>query len=55
LPIEEQEMLIDLLKRRLAEQKRKMLVSDVKNARRDFKNGVRSPASVDDIMKEVLS
>ncbi len=55
LPIEDQEMLIDVLKHRLAERRRKMLVSDVENSRRDFENDVCLPASVDDLMKEVLS
>ena len=55
LPIEEQEMLINVLKHRLVERRRKILVSNVENSRQDFENGVCLPASVEDIMKEVLS
>lgn len=55
LSLEEQQMLIDILRRRIAERGRKLLVEDVQEARQEFSEGRLSPASVEEIMKDVLS
>ncbi len=55
LPSEEKEMLIDILRHRLRENKRQRIVESVEEARREFENGEIKPASIDEIMKEVLS
>ena len=44
LPIEEQELLVEVLKRRLAEHRRADLVEAVKSARLEFKNDRVRPA-----------
>jgi hypothetical protein len=55
LPVEDQETLIDLLRRRLAERRRTELVQAVKEARQEFKEGRCRPATPSDIMRRVLT
>jgi hypothetical protein len=52
LSADEQATLLEILRRRLAEQNRQMLVLDVDEARTEFANGDARPASVDEIMNE---
>jgi hypothetical protein len=52
---EEQETLIELLNRRLAERRRTELVQDIREAQREFDSGALRPATADEIMKEILS
>ena len=53
LSIDEQETLVEILRRRIAERNRAELVRDVKDARAEFAGGQSRPASVSDIMDEV--
>lgn len=53
LSAEEQETLIEILQRRLAEWRRAELVRDVAEARAEFAAGKSQAASVSDIMDEV--
>ena len=53
LPREDQDMLIEILRKRRIEQRRAELVAEVAAARREFKRGKVRPASVADIMKEI--
>jgi polyphosphate kinase len=52
---EEQETLIELLSRRLADRRRAQLVTDIQGAQREFGSGGLRPTSPDEIMKEILS
>ena len=52
---EEQETLIELLNRRLANRRRAQLVTDIQEAQREFESGVLRPTTPGEIMKEILS
>jgi hypothetical protein len=55
LSADEQETLLEILHRRLAERKRAQLICDVEEARAEFRNGDARPASVGEIMGEAGS
>ena len=55
LSLDEQETLIDILHRRLAERGRKQLVAEVAAARQEFAEGRCQPTTADDLVKEILS
>ncbi|HEY5297870.1 MAG TPA: hypothetical protein VIK59_08080 [Verrucomicrobiae bacterium] len=55
LPDEQQESLVELLQRRLAERRRETLVKSVQEARKEFKSGKLRPASSAEIMRKVLA
>ncbi len=55
LSLEEQEELIEVLSRRAADRRRNLLSRDVRNARREFKQGRVMPIAPDDILSEILS
>jgi len=55
LSIEEQEELIEVLSRRAADRRRDLLSRDIRNARKEFKEGRTKPATPDDILSEILS
>ena len=55
LSLTEQESLIDILRRRLAETRRAELVKEVQEARKEFRLGMAQESTVDDIMAEILS
>jgi hypothetical protein len=55
LSLEEQETLVDIVHRRVAERGRKTLAAEIQEARREFAEGKSRPASADDLMKEILS
>jgi len=52
---EEQETLIELLNRRLADRRRAQLVRDIQEAQREFESGALRPTTPNEIMKEILS
>jgi hypothetical protein len=52
---EEQETLIEILNRRLADRRRAELVTDIQEAQREFGGGALRPTTPDEIMKEILS
>ena len=52
---EEQETLIELLNRRLADRRRAQLVTDIQEAQREFQSGALRPTTAADIMLEILS
>jgi hypothetical protein len=52
LSADEQETLLEILRRRLAERKRAQLIHDVEEARAEFGDGQARPASVSEIMDE---
>ncbi len=55
LSLEEQESLVVILQRRLAEHRRAKLVEAVSAARREFKAGRCRPASSKAILKKILA
>ena len=55
LSLEEQEQLIDVLSRRAADRRRSLLSREIRNARKEFKEGLAKSASPDDILSEILS
>jgi hypothetical protein len=55
LSVDEQQVLLEILSRRLADRNRAELVRDVQEARAEFAAGRARPASVKEIMDEVAS
>jgi hypothetical protein len=53
LSVDEQETLVEILRRRIAMQNRSALVRDVAEARAEYRNGQTSTKSASDIMDEV--
>jgi len=53
LSLDEQETLVEILRRRIAKRNRDALVHDVADARTEFQSGKSRPTSVRDIMDEV--
>ena len=55
LPDEQQQSLVELVQRRLAERRRAALVKSVGEARKEFKAGKVRPATPKEIMRKVLA
>jgi len=55
LSLDEQETLMDIVQRRIAERSRKMLATEVQEARQEFAEGRCRPATAGELMKEILS
>ncbi len=55
LSLEEQESLLDILQRRVIEQRRAELAQDIEEARKEFQQGHCQPATPAKIMEEILS
>ena len=55
LPTDDQEMLLEVLHRRMIERRREALAADIRKARKEFKNGRCRPATPDELMAEILS
>lgn len=55
LPMDEKEMLVDILKRQMIEERRQMLKSEIEEARHEFETGKAKPATADEITDEILS
>lgn len=55
LPADQQESLVELLQKRLAERRRAALVKSVQEARKEFKAGKLRPASPAEILHKVLA
>lgn len=55
LPEEQQESLLELIQRRLAERRREALAASVQEARKEFKTGKIRPATPAEIMRKVLA
>ena len=53
LPLEEQESVLEIMKRRLAERRRAELIATVKLSRKELAAGKCKPASVASIMRQV--
>jgi predicted AAA+ superfamily ATPase len=55
LPLAEQEELMEVLRRRIAEQRRHELAREVVEAEAEFESGNCDVASPDELMREILS
>lgn len=55
LPLEEQEMLIDVLRRRIIERRREELAKDIQEAQQEFQAGQCRPIIPTDLLKEISS
>ena len=55
LGVEEQESLVEVLQRRLAERRREALIESVKSARREFEGNRCRPATPKQILKRILA
>ena len=55
LSLEEQEYLINILRKRMIERRRMELAKDIEEAREEFKKGHCQPATPSEIMEEILS
>lgn len=52
---EEQETLVDILKRRTIESRRQELAAEVQSARREYMAGSSEPVTPDELMEEILA
>ena len=52
---EEQETLLDIVQRRIAERGRKQLAAEIREVRQEFAAGRCQPTTADELMKEILS
>jgi hypothetical protein len=55
LGLEEQESLVEVLQRRVAERRRAALIETVASARREFEQGRCRPATAKQIVKRILA
>lgn len=55
LTLEEQETLVAVLNRRLADRRRAELAADIHESQREFERGALRPTAPDEIMKEIVS
>jgi hypothetical protein len=55
LPPEDQETLIEIVRRRIIEQRRVELVKDIRDAQKEFKAGDAHPVTPEELMREILS
>jgi len=55
LPIEDQEMLLDILKKRNIEQKRLRIAQEVKEAQREHNKGLTKRGTIEDLIKDLES
>lgn len=55
LSLDEQETLLDILKRRMVEQKRLRIAREVREAQREHKGGLTKRGTVEDLMKDLES
>ena len=55
LPIEEKEMLIDIIRKRMTEQRRDELKESIEEADAEYRAGLCKPMTVDEIMAEIRS
>jgi len=55
LPLEDQDMFREILSKRIMEHRRNQLANEIREARAEYNTGECHPASVDDLMNEIVS
>jgi hypothetical protein len=53
LPLDERESLIDVARKRLAQDERKRIAASVRSARREHARGKTKPVTADELMREI--
>ena len=53
LSLEDQEVLLEVLRSRIIEQRREELLSEVREAQKEYKTGQVKPGTVDEIMRDI--
>jgi hypothetical protein len=53
LPLEDQEMLLDILKKRTIEQKRMRVAQEVREAQEEHRRGLTRKGTVEDLIKDL--
>ena len=55
LPLEDQEALVDIVRRRVSDQRQAELANDIREAHEELRAGRVRPVSPDELMEEILS
>jgi hypothetical protein len=55
LPLDDQEILTEILHRRIIERRREQLGAEVRQAQQEFQQGHCRPVSADELMAEILA
>ena len=55
LPLDQQQSLVDVVRRRIAEDERRRITASIRSARRDHNRGRCRPTTPDELMREILS
>lgn len=55
LSLDEQETIIDILRKRMIERRRKELGTEIREAKIEFQRGLCRPATPGEVVKEILS
>jgi len=55
LTLDEQESFVDILKKRIIEQKRQIIIEEAIQSREEFDSGRQKTSNIEDIMKEIQS
>lgn len=55
LPLDEKELLVDIMRHRLIDERRSEIKTNIEETREAFERGELKPATVDEIMGEILS
>lgn len=53
LPISQQESLIDIVQRRLIEQRRDLIAKNIRKAKEEYRRGDVKKGSIDDLMRDL--
>jgi hypothetical protein len=54
LPLDERESLVEVVRRRIADDKRRRIAASIRAARREHRQGKAKPATPEEIMREIL-
>lgn len=55
LPLEQQESLVDVVRRRMAEDQRRRIAPNIRSAWREHRRGRTKPATPDELTQEILA
>jgi len=54
LPLDERESLVDVVRRRIADDQRRRVAASIRSARREHSRGQCKPVTPDELMREIL-
>lgn len=55
LPLEDRESLVDVVRKRIADEQRRRISASIRSARREHSRGQCKPTTPDDLMREILA